>query len=154
MDLRWTPVPHRPPRTGFWLVTLAGEFVDKALFVHPDSPPQVKKDNEWLSTGWYSLDYEPLEEVLAWMPVITAYTGQEEAKWPSRGRAARVGDLVTSAKVKAGRKELLRIDITGGEPLKDTLQRNDVRTAVRDLFEALCPSVVADVRVFLEKSPP
>ena len=35
---------------------------------------------------------------------------------------------------------LLRVEITGGEPLKDALQVNDIRAAIEVLYEALCPS--------------
>ena len=149
METRWTPVIESlPPRTGVWQVTRAGGYLDQGVFLHPDDPPCVRKEDRWLGPGWYFLDHRPMDDVLAWMPPLQPYDGKHSA-YPNQGRRARPGDQITRERVEVGRSLLLQIEITGGEPLKDSIQMNDARAAIDALFEALCPSSLENVRVFL-----
>jgi hypothetical protein len=141
-----------PAHSAVWQVTRTtqGErIVDEGMYLHPTDPTLIKSQGVWLEPGWYGfMNYEPMPDVVAWMPLPCPFDGQGSA-YPVKARAARPGDIVTSVRVLAGRKRLLNMELEGGEPVDDVLQLDSFRMAIDTLAEAMCPSGLDDVEIRL-----
>ena len=145
MKSEWTPVSKACPRTGLWLVT-RDEHIEQCYFQHPSEPLRFRVGDAWLEPGWYNRAQEPVTDVLAWRPLLHPF-GEETV--PKKSKPVVYGERVGSIQVEASGKTMLHLDIEGGERLEDSLQLNDVRSAVDDLFTALYPGHLGDFRISL-----
>jgi hypothetical protein len=126
------------------MVTRDG-FIDHCYFQHPREPSTYRTADGWLSAGWHDNNFEPVTGVTAWRPPLLPF-GEER---PEKRLQAGPGDRVTSARLVLKGETIIHLEIEGGDRMADSLQYNDVRSAVDSLFDALLPRDIGNTEMHL-----